>query len=73
MQVVYRGVRIDCGYQMDLLVNTEVVVELKAIDKLLPIHEAPLLTHMKLASIRRGLMFNLHMPLLKDGIIRRVR
>lgn len=70
--VIYRGVRIDCGYRMDLLVNAEVIVELKAIEKLLPIHEAQLLTYMKLANIRRGLMFNFHMPVLKDGIIRRV-
>jgi GxxExxY protein len=70
--VIYRGVRIDCGYRMDLLVNTEVIVELKAIEKLLPIHEAQLLTYMKLANVRRGLMFNFHTPVLKDGIVRRV-
>lgn len=70
--VVYKGIGLDCGYRIDLLVNDEVVVELKAIDALAPVHEAQLLSYMKLAGKRRGLLINFNVPLLKQGIKRRV-
>lgn len=70
--VSYRGVQLDCGYRMDLLVDRQVIVEIKAIEKLLPVHEAQLLTYMKLSRLKRGLLFNFHSAHLKDAIVRRV-
>jgi len=72
MPVVYKEVELDCGYRLDVVVNREVILELKTVDKLLPIHEAQLLTYLKLAEIRRGLLLNFNVPCLKDGIKRMV-
>ena len=72
MPVVYKEVEIDCGYRLDVVVNREVILELKTADKLLPVHEAQLLTYLKLAKIRRGLLLNFNVPYLKDGIKRMV-
>ncbi len=72
LPVVYKGVKVDCGYRVDLIVNGQVIVELKAVEKLLPIHEAQLIGYLKLSGIRRGLLLNFHVRLLKDGNIRRV-
>ncbi len=66
----YKGILIEVGYRMDLLVESEVVVELKAIEALLPIHEAQLITYLKLADKRVGLLINFNVPLLKQGIVR---
>lgn len=68
----YKGLRLDCGYKIDLLVQDEVILELKAVEKLLPIHQAQLLTYLKLAHKRVGLLINFNAPLLTQGIIRRV-
>ena len=68
----YKGVSLDCGYQIDLVVEEEVVVELKAIENILPVHEAQLLTYMKLMRKSVGLLINFNVPLLTRGIIRRV-
>ena len=68
----YKGLRLDCGYKLDLIVRDEVIVELKAIEKLLPIHEAQLLTYLRLTGKRVGLLINFNVPLLTQGIIRRV-
>jgi len=68
----YKGIKLDCGYRMDLVVNDLVVVELKCVDKVLPIHEAQLLTYLKLSRIKTGLIINFNTPLLKDGIRRLV-
>ena len=70
MPVSYRGVQIDVGYRMDLLVEELVVVELKAVDRLLPIHKAQLLSYLKLADLRLGLLINFNVKVLKDGIRR---
>ena len=72
LPVRYKGVQLDCGYRLDLLVVNQVVVELKAVEKLEPIHEAQLLSYLKLGSHKIGLLINFHVPLLKDGIIRRI-
>jgi GxxExxY protein len=72
LPVVYKGVRIDCAYRMDIVVEDAVVVELKTVDALLPIHEAQLLTYMKLARLKTGLLLNFHVAVLRDGIRRRV-
>ena len=72
MPVEYKDVRLDCGYIADLVVDDKVIVELKAVEKLLPIHEAQLLTYMKLARKRVGLLINFNVPVLKDGLKRMV-
>jgi len=72
LPVEYKGLLLDCGYKIDLLVEEEVVLELKAVEKLLPVHQAQLLTYLKLAHKRVGLLVNFNVPLLTQGIIRRV-
>jgi GxxExxY protein len=72
MPVRYKGVHLDCGYRLDLVVDGEVLVELKAIDALPPVHEAQLLTYLKLADRYLGLLINFNVPLLKQGIKRLV-
>jgi GxxExxY protein len=69
---MYKGVRVDCGYRVDLIVEGRVIVELKAVEKLAPIHEAQLITYLKLSGIRRGLLINFNVRLLKACIVRRV-
>jgi len=61
---------IDCGYRMDLLVDKSLVVELKSVETLTPIHEAQILTYMKLAKIKTGLLINFNVKLLKQGLKR---
>jgi GxxExxY protein len=68
--VSYRGIQIESGLRLDLLVADEVVIELKSIDALLPIHEAQLLTYLKLTQKRVGILINFNVPLLKQGIKR---
>jgi len=72
LPVVYKGRTMACAFRLDLLVNDLVILEIKAIERVLPVHEAQLLSYMKLANKRRGLILNFHTPLLKDGITRRV-
>ena len=72
LPVDYKGLKLNCGYKIDLLVQDEVILELKAVEKLLPIHQAQLLTYLKLAQKRVGLLINFNVPLLTQGIIRRV-
>ncbi|UCD28993.1 MAG: GxxExxY protein, partial [Planctomycetota bacterium] len=68
--VVYKGINLDCGYRVDLLVEKKIIVELKSVDKVLPIHEAQILTYMKLAKMGLGLIINFNVHQLKDGIKR---
>ena len=68
----YKGVQLDCGYRIDLVVADSVIVELKSVEQLTGIHEAQLLTYLKLSGKRIGLLINFNVPLLKDGILRRV-
>ncbi|MBI4083446.1 MAG: GxxExxY protein [Candidatus Lambdaproteobacteria bacterium] len=72
LPVVYRDVRIDCGYRIDLLVERRVIVELKAVAQLEPIHEAQLLSYLKLSGCHVGLLINFNVKLLKNGIRRLV-
>jgi len=72
LPVTYKGVRLDCGYQMDILVEDKVVLELKSVESILPIHEAQLLTYLKLSQKKVGLLLNFNVPLMKEGITRRV-
>ena len=70
LPVNYKGVELDCGYRMDIFVSNELIVELKACDRLLPVHEAQLLTYLKLTKTKLGLLINFNVPLLKNGIKR---
>jgi GxxExxY protein len=72
LPVSYKGLKLDCGYRIDLIVQKEVVLELKAIERIMPIHQAQLLTSMKLSGMSVGLLINFNAPLLTQGIIRRV-
>jgi GxxExxY protein len=68
--VDYKGVRLDCGYRADVLIEDKLIIELKSIDTIKGIHEAQLLTYMKLAGVRTGLLINFNVKKLKDGIER---
>jgi GxxExxY protein len=70
LPVEYNGLRLDCGYPIDLLVEDALIVELKAVEEVIPIHRAQLLTYMKLSNIRTGLLLNFNVQVLKDGIER---
>ena len=70
--VVYGLVRIDCGYRLDLLVEDQVIVEVKAVEELTSVHVAQLLTYLKLSGKRVGLLLNFNVTLMKDGIRRLV-
>ncbi len=70
LPVIYRNVKLDCGYRLDLLVEEKVIVELKAIDRLLPIHSAQLLSYLKLSGCKVGLLINFNVKILKNGLRR---
>jgi len=70
LPVLYDGVRIDAGYRIDLLVENEIILELKAVEKVIPIHEAQLLSYLKLSNKQVGLLLNFNVLHLKDGITR---
>jgi GxxExxY protein len=70
LPVRYKDVNLDCGYRLDLVVDRRLIVELKAVDHLLPIHEAQLLTYLKLSGLTLGLLINFNVPVLKAGIKR---
>ena len=72
LPVVYKGLRLDCGYRVDLVVAGAVVVEVKAVDRLAPVHEAQLLTYLRLGGWQVGLLLNFNVAVLRDGIRRRV-
>ena len=68
--VVFKDIKLECGYRIDILVENDTIIELKSIDQLTPIHEAQLLTYMKLSGIRIGLLINFNVTILKNGIKR---
>ncbi len=72
LPVEYKGRKLDCGYRLDLLVADAVVVEIKAVESIEPIHEAQLLIYLKLGGWKLGLLINFNVPVLKDGIRRRI-
>ncbi len=72
LPVVYKGIRLDCGYRIDLVIEDQVVVELKTVEKLIPVHEAQLLTYLKLSGKRIGLLFNFNAEVLRLGMKRMV-
>ncbi len=72
LPVVYKTFRLDCGYRMDMVVDNRLLLELKSVETLLPIHEAQLLTYMKLSGIPTGLLINFNVAVLKAGLKRLV-
>ena len=72
LPVMYDGVRIDLGYRLDLLVEDQVIVELKTVDRMIPVHEAQLLSYLKLSNRRLGLLINFNVVHLRTGIKRMV-
>jgi|ERR1043165_1333965 GxxExxY protein len=68
----YKGIRLDCGYRVDVLIADLVVVEIKAVEQLAPVHEAQLLTYLRVGGWKVGLLINFNVVVLKDGIRRRV-
>ncbi len=72
LPVVYRDVKLDCGYRLDILVEESTVVEIKAVDCLAPIHKAQLLSYLRLSGCKVGLLINFNVKLLMNGIVRMV-
>ena len=70
MPVVYKGVKLDCGYRLDAVVEQRIIIEVKAVETLIPVHEAQLLTYLKLTGLTLGLLINFNVPVLKTGIKR---
>ena len=72
LPVSYKGIKLDCGYKMDLVIEDAVIVELKSVEQLLPVHSAQLLTYLKLARKQVGLLMNFNEPVLRKGLKRLV-
>jgi len=68
--VVYREVRLDCGYRLDILVEDKIIVEVKSVETVLPVHQAQLLSYLRLSGIKTGLLINFNVKYLKNGIQR---
>jgi len=68
LSVEYKGIRLDCGYRVDVLVEDELILELKSVKEIEGIHQAQLLTYMKLSKIKTGLLINFNTEVLKDGV-----
>ena len=70
LPVKYKSVKLDCGYRLDILVEDLIIVELKTVEEIMPIHTAQVLTYLKLSDKRLGIILNFNVPVLKDGIKR---
>ncbi len=70
LPVIYREVKLDCGYRLDILVENAVIVEIKVVDRLAPIHKAQLLSYLRLSGCKVDLLINFNVKVLKDGIVR---
>jgi GxxExxY protein len=70
--VLYKGVSLDCGYKLDILVEDKVILELKAVEAILLVHEAQLLTYLRLSGKRVGFLMNFHVSRMTSGIVRKV-
>ncbi len=70
LPITYKGVNLDCGYRLDVVVQGMLVLEVKACDRIEPIHQAQLLTYLKLSGLRLGLLLNFNVPVMRDGIVR---
>ena len=72
MPLVYKGERLECGYRTDLIVENSLIVEIKAVERLLPIHEAQLISYLRLSGMNTGLLINFNVLQLRDGLKRLV-
>ncbi len=72
LPVRYKDALLDCGYRLDFLIDGKVIIELKSVDQLAPIHTAPLMTYLRLTGCQVGLLMNFNVEKLRDGIVRRV-
>jgi len=72
LPIVYKAVQLECGYRIDFVIDEWLIAELKTVERLLPVHEAQLLTYLKLTGLKVGLLMNFNVPVLKDGIRRMV-
>ena len=72
LPVIYKEVKLDCGYKLDIIVENAVVLEIKAVERLISVHEAQLLSYLRMLNLRVGLLLNFHSSVLKDGIKRMV-
>jgi GxxExxY protein len=70
--VIYKGVRVDLGYRADLIVNECVLVELKSVERLAPVHATQVITYLRFSGLHVGLLVNFNVPLLREGIVRLV-
>lgn len=70
LPVTYKNVKLDCGYKMDLVVEDVIIIEIKAVERIIPIHEAQLLSYLKMRNKKVGLIINFHVPVLKNGLKR---
>jgi GxxExxY protein len=72
LPILYKGIQLDCAYRMDLVVERYLIIEIKTVEQLLPIHQAQLLTYLKLSNLKFGLLLNFNVALLRDGIKRMI-
>ena len=72
LPVIYKSVHLDCAYRMDIVIDDLLIAELKTVERILPVHEAQLLTYLRLSGITTGLMLNFHAPVLREAIKRLV-
>jgi GxxExxY protein len=70
LPIIYKGEKLDCGYRLDIVIENQIIVELKACDRIEPIHKAQLLTYLKLSGLKLGLLLNFNTEVMKDGIVR---
>ena len=70
LSITYKGKQLDCGYRLDVVVENQIILELKSCEKIEPIHKAQLLTYLKLSDLHLGLLLNFNSPTMRDGIIR---
>jgi GxxExxY protein len=70
LPVVYKDVRLDCGYRIDIVVRQQLIIEIKAIERIIPVHEAQILTYLRLSRYKVGLLLNFNSVVLKDGLRR---
>ena len=70
LAVVYKGITLDCEYKLDIVVESKVILELKSVNRIESIHEAQLLTYLRLAALKLGILINFNVPILKEGIKR---
>ncbi len=70
LPVEYKGIKLDCGYRLDIVVDNQVIVELKSVESIMPVHQAQLLTYLKLSEKRVGLLLNFNVDVMKNGLTR---